>query len=69
MGRPLILAGAALLVLGLLVSVNPSLFHWFGRLPGDIRIKGENGVIFIPLTSMLLLSAAATILLNLFFHR
>ncbi len=69
MGKPLIWAGVVLVALGLLLSANPALFHWFGRLPGDIHIKGEHGELFIPVTSMLILSVAATILFNLFFRR
>ena len=36
-----------------------------GRLPGDIRIEGENGSFYFPLTSSILVSVVLTILLNL----
>ncbi len=65
----LMLMGGALLILGLVLSVAPGFFGWFGKLPGDIRIEGENGTIFIPLTSMIIISVIASILLNLFFRR
>ena len=29
---------------------------WFGRLPGDVRYEGENSRIYVPITSMLLVS-------------
>ncbi|HEB57719.1 MAG TPA: DUF2905 domain-containing protein [Gammaproteobacteria bacterium] len=66
MGRFLIIAGLVLLLLGALVQYAPGLFGWFGRLPGDIRIEGERGRVFIPLTSMILISIVATVLINLF---
>ena len=43
----------------------PWLLSWFGRLPGDIRIEGERGRLFIPVTSMLLVSLAASLVLAL----
>ena len=36
-----------------------------GRLPGDIRIEGENGSFYFPLTSSILVSVILTILLTL----
>ena len=36
-----------------------------GRLPGDIRIEGENGSFYFPLTSSILVSVILTILENL----
>ncbi len=48
--------GALLLVAGALVRFFPGAFSWFGNLPGDIRIEGENTKVFIPLTSMILVS-------------
>jgi hypothetical protein len=68
-GKILISLGIALLGLGMVVSYAPGLFGWFGKLPGDLRIEGENGVLFIPITSMLLLSVVISLLLNLFFRR
>lgn len=35
-----------------------------GRLPGDIRIEGENGSFYFPLTTSILVSVILTILLN-----
>ncbi len=56
--------GGAAVVIGLLVYSGA--FGWFGRLPGDIRIENENTRIFIPLTSMVLVSVVGSILLALF---
>ena len=56
-------AGLTLAVVGLVVYVGG--FSWFGRLPGDIRYQGENTRVFVPITSMILASAALTVLVNL----
>ncbi|MGH8556448.1 MAG: DUF2905 domain-containing protein [Methylococcales bacterium] len=69
MAKFLIIAGTAIVLLGLVLYFAPGLLGWFGHLPGDIRIKGEKYCIFIPITSMILISVVATILINLFFRR
>ena len=69
MGKVLILIGLALLVVGALLHWYPNLFSWFGRLPGDIRIERESGGFYFPVVSMLIVSIALTILVNLFFRR
>ena len=60
----LIVLGIAAIVLGLLVRVGA--LGWFGNLPGDIRIEGERTRVFIPITSMLILSVVLSALLALF---
>ena len=40
-----------------------------GRLPGDIAIEGENGAIYIPLGSMIVISIILTIVFNVFLRR
>ena len=66
MARFLIITGIILLVTGVLLHFAPGIFKWFGKLPGDIRIEREGGKIFIPFTSMILVSIVLTILANLF---
>jgi len=36
-----------------------------GRLPGDIRIEGENGSFYFPVTTSILVSVVVTIVLNM----
>lgn len=66
MAKWLMLAGALLLLVGAALQFAPGLVNWFGRLPGDIRIESGNTRIFIPITSMILLSIVLTIVVNLF---
>ena len=65
-GNVLMVVGAVILVAGALVRFAPGLFGWFGNLPGDIRIEGENTRVFIPITSMILISVVLTVVVNLF---
>lgn len=53
-GLMLMVAGAALVVIGLLVYSGA--LSWFGRLPGDLRWEGEHTRVYVPFASMLLLS-------------
>ncbi|MHB8788794.1 MAG: DUF2905 domain-containing protein [Desulfobulbaceae bacterium] len=66
MGRSLILAGCILIVAGAILHFAPWLLNWFGKLPGDIRFETGRSKIFIPVTSMVVVSIILTLLINLF---
>ena len=66
MARWLIIAGSIILVLGLILQFAPWLLNWFGKLPGDIRIESGRSRIFIPITSMIIVSVIVTLLINIF---
>lgn len=68
-GKLLVFIGVLLVITGLAVTYAPWLINWFGKLPGDIYIKGEKGSIFIPITSMIIVSVVLTIIVNFFFRR
>ncbi len=68
MAKWLIVIGVVILALGVILHFFPTAFSWFGRLPGDIRSESERGVVFIPVTSMFIISIVLTILFNLFKH-
>ena len=65
MARWIMLAGGALFVIGAILHFAPGAINWFGKLPGDINMKTENGRLFGPLSSMLLVSIVLTVLYNL----
>jgi hypothetical protein len=69
LGKLLTAIGVVLVVIGLAVSYAPWLISWFGRLPGDIRIESEQRFVFIPITSMLIVSVVLTLIVNLFFRK
>jgi hypothetical protein len=60
-GPVIVTAGVALVVLGLLVWSGA--LAWFGRLPGDIRIERDTFRLYFPIVSMLVVSAALSMLL------
>jgi hypothetical protein len=59
----LIILGLVLVAAGVLVTLAGRLPIPFGRLPGDLRIQGKNSSFYFPLTTCLLLSAAASLVL------
>jgi hypothetical protein len=62
-GRMLITLGLILVAVGLVVSFGDRLPIHLGRLPGDIRIEGKNSSFYFPLTTCLLLSAIASLVM------
>lgn len=64
MGRMLILLGAVLLVVGLVVQLAPNV-PWLGRLPGDVRIERPGFRFYAPLTTSILISVVASLVLAL----
>jgi uncharacterized protein HemY len=62
-GPLLVAAGVALVLVGLLVWSGS--LSWFGRLPGDIRIERDSFRVYVPIVSMLLVSAVLSLVLYL----
>jgi flagellar basal body-associated protein FliL len=68
-GLLVILIGVAVIVVGALIWAGA--LSWFGRLPGDIRHEGESARVYVPVTSMLVVSvvlSVAAYLLRRFFR-
>ena len=65
----LIVLGLVLAALGVIVTFGEKLPIRFGRLPGDIVIRGKNSVFYFPLVTCLLLSVALSFFLWLFGRR
>ena len=68
-GRALIWTGVTFLLIGLTLTYAPWLLSWFGRLPGDIRIERPGGSVFIPFTSMIIVSVLLSLIVNLLMRR
>lgn len=64
-GKYLILTGITLLVIGISLYFFYDKLGWIGKLPGDIRIENENSSVYIPFTTLLLLSVVVNLLLYL----
>ena len=63
--RYLMLGGIVLFLVGGGVYFAAKFGIPLGRLPGDIRIEGENGSFYFPVTSSILISVVLSILLNI----
>ncbi len=69
MGKILIITGLILLLAGLALVYAPGLLNWFGKLPGDLEFRSGNSRIYIPVTSMIVISIVLTIVINLFLRK
>ena len=61
-GRLFVLAGAMLIVLGVLLYFGTKLPFRLGQLPGDIVHRTKNGLFYFPVVSCLVVSAIITLL-------
>lgn len=61
----LILAGIALIVIGLLWQVGGKYLQFLGKLPGDIAVERENVRFYFPIVTCLLISVVGSLLLYL----
>ncbi len=65
MGRYIMIAGAVIVLVGLIVFFFGDKLGWLGKLPGDIRVEKENFRFYFPITTMILLSLALSLLIAL----
>lgn len=62
-GLILIVVGVCVVITGLLAYAG--WWSWFGRLPGDIRYESDNVRVYVPIVSMLIVSALLSLLFYL----
>jgi hypothetical protein len=62
-GRALVIIGVFLVVLGAIMLLTPRV-PWLGRLPGDIVIHRDDLTIYIPITTMLIVSVVLSVVLS-----
>jgi len=62
-GLFVIMLGVAVILIGLLIYTGA--LSWFGRLPGDIRFGGDRARVYIPITSMLIVSLVLSLIMYL----
>lgn len=55
-GKYIMMAGALVILVGVLVYFFHDKLNWIGRLPGDIRVEKENFKFYFPITTMILFS-------------
>jgi len=59
-GILIVVLGAVAVVVGLLVMTGA--LSWFGRLPGDIRYESDNVRVYVPITTMIIVSVVLSLL-------
>ncbi len=64
-GKWVIIIGLGIVVAGIAIYFFHDKLHWIGHLPGDIRIEREHTRIYIPITTMLLISVLLTLILGM----
>jgi len=69
LAKTLIALGILLVAVGVVLVYAPWMVSWFGRLPGDIRIERDGGSVFIPITSMIVVSVVVSLVLNIFLRQ
>jgi len=68
LGKLLIYIGVITILIGAFFLLVAKV-HWFGRLPGDITIQRQGWTLYIPITTMILVSLALTVILNFLFRK
>jgi hypothetical protein len=51
-------------LMGVILQFTPWTLNWFGKLPGNIRIESQRVKVFIPITSMVIVSVILTLIVN-----
>jgi Protein of unknown function (DUF2905) len=64
-GKYIIIAGLCIVVTGVLIYFFHGYFKWLGKLPGDIRVEKGNFRFYFPIVTMLVISIALTIIINI----
>ncbi|MEJ7767836.1 MAG: DUF2905 domain-containing protein [Chitinophagaceae bacterium] len=63
-GKFIIIAGAVILIAGVIVYFFHDKFHWIGHLPGDIRVERDNFRFYLPITTMIAVSILLSVILQ-----
>jgi H+/Cl- antiporter ClcA len=66
LGKVIVGLGVVLIVVGLFVWFAADKLSWFGNLPGDIKVVRPGFRLYVPITTMILLSVGLSLLLWVF---
>lgn len=69
LGRPLIVMGVFIVVLGLLMTVGPKLPFKLGQLPLDFQFRRGNFQFYFPLGTLILVNIVLALVISLFNRR
>ena len=62
-GKYILIAGLIIVLIGAVLWLFGNKLSWLGRLPGDLYVKKENYTLYIPITTMILLSIVITLIM------
>lgn len=63
LGKLVVIIGVVVVGAGIVIWLFGDKLRFLGRLPGDIRIERENFKVFIPITTMILVSIVLSLIL------
>jgi len=63
-GKILVGIGVITVIVGVILWFFGDKFTWFGNLPGDIKVEGDNVRFYAPITSMIIISIVLSIILS-----
>ncbi len=66
-GKWILIVGVVLIAVGAIIWLIESLGLPLGRLPGDVRVRGEGWSFSFPIVTCIVVSVVLTVLLNLVF--
>jgi hypothetical protein len=64
LGKLLIIVGVVIAVVGILLVLGQYI-PFFGKLPGDLVIKGKDFSVCLPIVTFLLISIVLTVIINI----
>ena len=65
-GKIAIVIGGFIIIAGIIIYFFGNKLHFLGHLPGDIRVEKENFKLYVPITTMILISILLTLLSYIF---
>ena len=65
-GKSIIFIGFFISITGFVIYFFGDKFNFLGNLPGDFKYETKNIKIFIPISSMLIISLVLSVLINFF---
>jgi hypothetical protein len=66
LAKYIVFFGILLIVIGIVLYFIGNKLNWLGKLPGDIRIEKENFRLYVPVTTMIVVSVVLTLIVKLF---
>jgi hypothetical protein len=59
----LLITGGSIIAIAIIIWLAGDKLSWFGKLPGDIRIKNDNFGFYFPITTMIIVSIVASLII------